>query len=70
MIYLTFKILLIKLFSLNNKGENLTLCLGLLVPEDVPQCSAREFLDVYASQGPTLSLSHSVSEKDGNRVLF
>ena len=32
-IYLTFKVIEVKLFSL-------TLCLGLSVPEDVPRCSA------------------------------
>ena len=28
------------------------------------------FLDAYASQGSTLSLTQSVTEKDENRVLF
>ena len=44
MISLTFKELLVKLFSLNNTEGNLTLCLGLSVPEDVPRCSASKVM--------------------------
>ena len=40
MISLTFKVLLVKNFSLNNTGGNLTLCFCLSVPENVPRCSA------------------------------